>query len=164
MSMTMNANPNRKRLRSNESDGCFALQRKTFVNQQMMDQQDPNKMKRILAKTISLLFQGAKNQDKELVIDQKESLKAVRLLGSGEIDYDMNATSSWLGKKADRKCRQCDRMSIVHADCTNCNLELCEYCGVNCNTCPEKICLNCVTIFHCVSHDLPCCEQCKMFL
>ncbi|XP_052903550.1 uncharacterized protein LOC128310855 [Anopheles moucheti] len=160
----MNASINRKRLRSNESDGCFVLQRKTFVNQQMMDQQDPNKMKRILAKTINLLFQGAKHHDKNLLANQKETLKSVRLLGNGEIDYDMNATSSWLGKKADRKCRQCDRMAIVHAECINCNLELCEYCGVNCNFCPEKICLNCVNIFQCVSHDMPCCEQCKMFV
>ncbi|XP_050072053.1 uncharacterized protein LOC126559933 [Anopheles maculipalpis] len=159
----MSATINRKRMRSCDSEGSFALQRKTFVNQQLIDQQDPNKMKRILAKTINLLFQGAKNHDKDLITNQQESLKAVRLLGGGEIDYDMNATSSWLGKKADRKCRQCDRWAIVHADCINCNLELCEYCGVNCNFCPEKICLNCVTIFECVSHDLPCCEQCKMF-
>uniref|UniRef100_A0A182N3K8 Apoptosis regulatory protein Siva n=1 Tax=Anopheles dirus TaxID=7168 RepID=A0A182N3K8_9DIPT len=146
--MTMNVNISRKRLRSNDSEVCFALQRKTFVNQQMMDQQDPNKMKRILAKTISLLFQGAKNCDKELPLSHRESLKSVRLLGGGEIEYDMNVTASWLGKKADRNCRQCDRLSIVHADCTNCNLELCEHCGVNCNFCPEKICTNCVNIFH----------------
>uniref|UniRef100_A0AAG5DX37 Uncharacterized protein n=1 Tax=Anopheles atroparvus TaxID=41427 RepID=A0AAG5DX37_ANOAO len=163
--MMMSASVNRKRLRSNDSDGCFAMQRKTFVNQHMIDQHDSSKMKQIQAKTLSLLFQGAKKQPKSPdVIGYKESLKTVRLLGGGEIDYGLHTASSWMEKKADRKCRLCDRMSLIHIDCTNCNLELCEYCGINCSYCPEKICLNCVNIFHCETHERPCCEQCKIFV
>ncbi|XP_053680611.1 uncharacterized protein LOC128731511 [Anopheles nili] len=160
----MSVNANRKRMRSNDNEGCFSLQRKTFVNQHVMERQDTNKMKQIQAKTINLLYQGAKKNDLASATGRTDSLKSIRLLGGGEIDYDMNATSTWVGKKADRKCRMCDRMSIIHADCRNCNLELCEYCGVNCNFCPEKICVNCVNIFQCESHDVPCCEECKMFV
>ncbi|XP_058118915.1 uncharacterized protein LOC131289251 [Anopheles ziemanni] len=163
--LMINMPVNRKRLRSNDSDVCFAMQRKTFVSQHMMDQQDASKMKQIQAKTISLLFQGAKKQSKApILIDRKEALRSVRLLGGGEIDFDVGAASSWIEKKPDRKCRLCDRMAIIHVECTNCNLELCEYCGINCSNCPEKICMNCVNIFHCERHEKPCCDQCKMFV
>ncbi|XP_052861710.1 uncharacterized protein LOC128268616 [Anopheles cruzii] len=165
--MVMGVNSqNRKRLRSDDSEGCFVTQKKTFVNQRLLDRQDSEKMKQIQARTIGLLFEGAKKHSKVGggPICGKESFRSVRLLGGGEIDYDPASVSAWVTKKADRHCRLCDQWSIVHTDCTNCNLELCEYCGVDCSNCPEKICLNCVKLFQCESQDKPCCEQCKMFL
>ncbi|XP_058829363.1 uncharacterized protein LOC131688830 [Topomyia yanbarensis] len=155
---------NRKRLRSNDEGGHLILQRKKFINQQQMDQQDERKMRQVQEKTINMLFQGAKTFNRlPPGVCQSECLAHVRLVGGGEIDFNMRNCPSWLEKKADRKCRICDRLSLVHADCVNCNLELCEHCGISCNYCPEKICLNCVNIFNCQNSDVPCCERCKIF-
>ncbi|XP_055628060.1 uncharacterized protein LOC129769678 [Toxorhynchites rutilus septentrionalis] len=158
----MNFNTKRKRLRSDDG-GDYHVQRKMFVNQQLVDRQDEQKMKQIHAKTINMLFMGSRKADAKPLLCQRECLKHVRLLGGGEYDFDINNCPAWVEKKADRKCRICDRQSLVHADCINCNLELCEFCGISCNYCPEKICMNCVNIFNCRSSDVPCCERCKIF-
>ncbi|EDS33612.1 conserved hypothetical protein [Culex quinquefasciatus] len=162
--LVMNLNGNRKRLRSDDGEGGhLVLQRKMFINQQRMDQQDERKMKQIQDKTINMLFMGAKNNRQRPAVCQRECLRHVRLLGAGEYDFDAHSCPSWMEKKPDRKCRICDRQSAVHAECTNCNLELCEYCGVSCQHCPEKICMNCVNIFNCQTSNVPCCERCKIF-
>ncbi|XP_055535006.1 uncharacterized protein LOC129724288 isoform X2 [Wyeomyia smithii] len=158
-----NMNCNRKRMRSDDDCGV-ALQRKMFIDQHRMDQQDENKMKRIQEKTINMLFQGAKISHQQAPgTCAGACLRHVRLLGGGETDFDFHQCPSWIEKKPDRKCRICDRLSMVHADCVNCNLELCEYCGFSCSYCPEKICMNCVNLFNCQNSDVPCCERCKIF-
>ncbi|XP_058466656.1 uncharacterized protein LOC131439538 [Malaya genurostris] len=154
---------NRKRLRSDDDGGALVLQRKMFINQQRMDQQDERKMKQIQDKTLNMLFRGSKIHRLPPEVCQTECLAHVRLIGGGEIDFDLRNCPSWLERKTDRKCRICDRLSLVHADCINCNLELCEHCGISCNFCPDKICLNCVNIFNCQNAELPCCERCKIF-
>lgn len=122
----------------------------------------------LLEKTINMLFLGAKTSSQQRPgVCQRECLRHVRLLGGGEYDFDITNVScgskiipnvrkcltninrqcpAWMAKKADRECRNCDRVSLVHADCTNCNLEMCEFCGISCHYCPEKICMNCVNI------------------
>ncbi|XP_055600241.1 uncharacterized protein LOC129749327 [Uranotaenia lowii] len=163
--MTMDFNCSRKRLRSadGEEDGPFALQRKMFISQQRIDQQDQRKMRQIEQKTLNMLFLGAKTNQKLTQTCQRECLRHVRLLGGGECQFDTHSCPAWIEKQPDRKCRVCDRMSLVHAECTNCNLELCEHCGISCGHCPDKICMSCVNLFNCQNMDIPCCERCKIF-
>nr|XP_029731199.1 uncharacterized protein LOC109399560 [Aedes albopictus]XP_029731200.1 uncharacterized protein LOC109399560 [Aedes albopictus]XP_029731201.1 uncharacterized protein LOC109399560 [Aedes albopictus] len=156
----------RKRARSEDdadADCPFVMQRKMFVNQIQMDRRDERKMRQIEEKTVNMLFLGAKTSSRQQGVCQRECLRHVRLLGAGEYDFDLANCPQWMGKKADRKCRICDRQSVVHADCTNCNLELCEFCWISCHYCPEKICMNCVNLFNCQNSDVPCCERCKIF-
>ncbi|KAL1378656.1 hypothetical protein pipiens_003931 [Culex pipiens pipiens] len=113
--LVMNLNGNRKRLRSDDGEGGhLVLQRKMFINQQRMDQQDERKMKQIQDKTINMLFMGAKNNRQRPAVCQRECLRHVRLLGAGEYDFDVHSCPSWMEKKPDRKCRICDRQSAVH--------------------------------------------------
>ncbi|XP_065084038.1 uncharacterized protein LOC135706348 [Ochlerotatus camptorhynchus] len=166
--LVMNVNcKRRKRMRSDDGDGGdgpFVMQRKMFINQLQVDRQNEQKMRQIEEKTMNMLFLGAKTSSQQRPgVCQRECLKHVRLLGTGEYDFDIANCPAWMAKKADRECRICDRISLVHADCTNCNLELCEFCGISCHYCPEKICMNCVNIFNCRNSDVPCCERCKIF-
>ncbi|EDS29575.1 conserved hypothetical protein [Culex quinquefasciatus] len=160
--LVMNLNGNRKRLRSDDGEGGhLVLQRKMFINQQRMDQQDERKMKQIQDKTLNMAGHG---WPKTTVSDRPSAS------GSAFDTSVYSALASttltlivWMEKKPDRKCCICGPHSAVHAECTNCNLELCEYCGVSCQHCPEKICMNCVNIFNCQTSNVPCCERCKIF-
>ncbi|XP_053688141.1 uncharacterized protein LOC128737512 [Sabethes cyaneus] len=161
--LMMNDTRNRKRLRSDDDSGSVP-QRKLFVNQQRIDQQDERKMRLIQEKTMNILFRGAISSNQQPPATcHSACLRHVRLLGGGETEFDFHQCPSWIEKKPDRKCRLCDRLSLVHADCVNCNLELCEYCGFNCSFCPDKICTNCVNLFNCQKSNAPCCERCKIF-
>uniref|UniRef100_U5EQ68 Apoptosis regulatory protein siva n=1 Tax=Corethrella appendiculata TaxID=1370023 RepID=U5EQ68_9DIPT len=156
----VNIGNNRKRLRSNDSE-TFLMQRKYFVNEKLINSKSESRMKQIEAKTMSLLFQGAKNFTSNK--NNGKNLKCLRLFGNGEFDFEGDVLPSWIPKKPDRKCKKCDKQSSIHFDCINCNLELCEFCGINCFYCKDLICLNCVNIFDSGTIDNPCCENCKMF-
>lgn len=53
---------------------------------------------------------------------------------------------SWVPDIPDRKCKCCSKNARLHADCVNCNLDLCEFCGINCANCDEPLCTNCITL------------------
>ncbi|KAJ6645528.1 hypothetical protein Bhyg_00734 [Pseudolycoriella hygida] len=129
---------NRKRTRSVDIDS--QLQSKYFVNQRMVDLLDENRMKKIFDKTVNLLFEGAKNNAN---VYEGEKLKSVRLDGEGNVTYvDGKGGGAGHVKKA---CSSCNKDSIVQTECSNCNLNLCEFCGVSCVNCLEAhVCKHCV--------------------
>lgn len=165
--MSINQN-NRKRNRSVDAD--FRTQSKYFVNQRMMDSLDQKYMKTIFGKythlmpvsrkgnaltynlfidcadkTVGLLFEGAKNNsnNNRSVECKKEKLKTVRLDGEGNVSF-MDGSA---GNSDKIRCTSCDRDSTIQAECSNCNLCLCEYCGVSCANCLEAhICKHCVQL------------------
>lgn len=169
--MSINQN-NRKRNRSVDAD--VRTQSKYFVNQRMMDSLDQKYMKTIFGKyntafnasngmgniryvnvhlfihcadkTVGLLFEGAKNNsnnNNRTVECKKEKLKTVRLDGEGNVSF----TDGSAGNSDKIRCSSCDRDSLIQAECSNCNLCLCEYCGVSCANCLEAhICKHCVQL------------------
>lgn len=166
---------NRKRYRS-ASNECNENQSKYFINQQIIDQNDANKMKLIHGKnaqlikekheilfnfffpdkTIKLLFKNANakttgnSDDNNLhrgYISKKEQFREnIRLLGNGQIVYLNDNGKNGL-MQSNRKCNLCSKISSVQAiDCSNCNLEICESCGISCMQCNEPLCLSCVRL------------------
>lgn len=88
------------------------------------------------------------------------------LRGDGQINYiDMN--SKFVNEKVSRRCRFCAKPSAIQAtDCINCNLEICEFCGISCIQCNAPLCLSCVQLFGCCDNSVDmnaCCERCKIY-
>lgn len=103
-------------------------------------------------KTIQLLFRNANkisNGGEESPIGTKkleQFRNNVCLLGNGEIKYIAGNKKS-VAENSNRKCRFCSKASTIQAtDCTNCNLEMCEFCGISCVQCNEPLCMSCVRL------------------
>lgn len=79
------------------------------------------------------------------------------------MDYLYIFQPNWIPETSDRSCKICQKSSVIHADCSNCNLELCEFCGFSCVICKEPVCSTCVNLFNCGTIDNPCCEKCKVY-
>lgn len=158
---------NRKRNRSVDND--IPARSKYFVNQRMVDSLDQKYMKKIFGnlkklwsseegkqnikfnsfadKTVGLLFEGAKNNSNNNRVYEckKEKFKNIRLDGDGNIIFLNGAPTS----KSDDKirCASCGRDSLIQSECSDCNLHLCEYCGVSCANCMEAhLCKHCLQL------------------
>lgn len=96
-------------------------------------------------KTVGLLYEGARNNsnNNQLFECKKEKFKTIRLDGEGNAIF-MDGSA---GNTDKLKCISCDRDSTVQSECSNCNLNLCEYCGISCGNCLEAhICKHCVEL------------------
>lgn len=97
-------------------------------------------------KTVGLLFAGARNNannNNQLFECKKDKFKMIRLDGEGNVIF-MDGSA---GNSEKVKCISCDRHSTVQSECSNCNLILCEWCGVSCANCLEAhICKHCVDL------------------
>lgn len=73
------------------------------------------------------------------------------LKGDGQINY-IDATAKFAadsGAKTKRRCRFCAKPSAIQAtDCINCNLEICEFCGISCIQCNAPLCMSCVQLLY----------------
>lgn len=68
------------------------------------------------------------------------------LMGDGQINY-IDVTSKFVNEKITRRCRFCAKPSSIQAtDCINCNLEICEFCGISCIQCNAPLCMSCVQL------------------
>lgn len=68
------------------------------------------------------------------------------LMGDGQINY-INANSKFAVEDKSRRCRFCAKPSTIQAtDCINCNLEICEFCGISCMQCNAPLCMSCVQL------------------
>ena len=72
------------------------------------------------------------------------------LKGDGQINY-IDATNAKFagdtGSETKRRCRFCAKPSAIQAtDCINCNLEICEFCGISCIQCNAPLCMSCVQL------------------
>lgn len=94
---------------------------------------------------MGLLFDGAKNNsnNNSTFECKKEKFKTIRLDGEGNVVF-MDGSAG----QTDRiRCTSCDRDSTIQIECSNCNLNLCEYCGVSCANCLEAhLCKPCVQL------------------
>lgn len=76
------------------------------------------------------------------------------LMGDGQISY-IDANSKFVTEKVSRRCRFCAKPSNIQAtDCINCNLEICEFCGISCIQCNAPLCMSCVQLLY-VSLQFP---------
>lgn len=68
------------------------------------------------------------------------------LMGDGHINY-IDVNSKFVNEKVTRRCRFCAKPSTIQAtDCINCNLEICEFCGISCIQCNAPLCMSCVQL------------------
>lgn len=68
------------------------------------------------------------------------------LMGDGHVNY-IDASSKFATENVSRRCGFCARTSSIQAtDCVNCNLEICEYCGISCIQCNAPLCMTCVQL------------------
>lgn len=97
-------------------------------------------MVKIHQKTLQLLFEGVKNMsDKFLSYN-----KILRLSGNGQIRVLQGYEHIKLPEEAENMCRNCNDYSRISGACANCPRELCELCGISCETCDEFLCKTCV--------------------
>ncbi|KAH8358385.1 hypothetical protein KR200_005388, partial [Drosophila serrata] len=121
------------------------IQRKVWVSQKMSDARDPAKMREVHERTTKMLFEGAAaNQERP---EEHTALhEHYFLLGDGSILLrDMRPDSENPALER-RKSRCCQRQTLIHGTCINCDMDLCEECGYSCSECSEFICRSCVTV------------------
>lgn len=113
-------------------------------------------------KTIRMLFQNANpktlengNNNNNNEIEMKASGgqpltkwqvfgENICLMGDGQINY---VNPKFVNEKISRRCRFCAKPSAIQAtDCINCNLEICEFCGISCIQCNAPLCMSCVQL------------------
>lgn len=106
-------------------------------------------------KTIKLLFKNANNKaENETVARKGEPNKVdqfrdnICLMGNGQINYIMDVQKKApMAVAVQRKCNLCSKQSNIQAvKCTNCNMEMCEFCGISCIQCNEPLCMSCVNV------------------
>lgn len=72
------------------------------------------------------------------------------LMGNGQVNYITPVPSMVTdndNKSVLRRCHLCAKPSTIQAvDCANCNLELCEFCGISCMQCNAPLCLSCIQL------------------
>lgn len=85
-----------------------------------------------------MLFKGAKIQFNSI-----GETDTVLLNGNGLFTVNGKVNQN---KSSNRECNSCMKISLYHADCKNCNLELCEFCGFNCSDCGKFLCNNCINL------------------
>lgn len=114
-------------------------------------------------KTIRMLFQNANpkstdksnnnNNDTEMIPARDVQPMSkwqqfgdnICLMGDGKINYI--ADSKFATQNVSRRCRFCAKPSSIQAtDCINCNLEICEFCGISCMQCNAPLCMSCVQL------------------
>lgn len=118
-------------------------------------------------KTIKMLFQNANpklteksnnNNNNEVEMNAIESENTqpltkwqrfgdnICLMGDGQVNY-IDANSKFAIKPVSRRCGFCAKPSSIQAaDCINCNLEICEFCGISCMQCNAPLCMSCVQL------------------
>lgn len=70
----------------------------------------------------------------------------VFLMGDGQFNYIGNAALHTPAANEPRQCNCGKASNLQRADCSNCNLELCEHCGVSCKQCNVPLCTACVVL------------------
>lgn len=69
------------------------------------------------------------------------------LMGNGEVSYIAGNDAKAPTEGVTRSCRFCAKTSSIQAtDCINCNLEICEFCGISCFQCNSPLCMSCVQL------------------
>lgn len=118
-------------------------------------------------KTIRMLFQNANpklmekgNNNNNNDVEMKTAARTeayplskwqefgenICLMGDGHINY-IDTNSKFVTEKVSRRCRFCAKPSSIQAtDCINCNLEICEFCGISCIQCNAPLCMSCVQL------------------
>lgn len=148
----------RKRLRSEESAEIFTTQTKVFVNPQIAIKSDQKAMNKIHDKTMSLLFKGAK-----MVPNPENSPVRVKINGTGKIEVPKKPEDKEADQGKKNKC--CLKPAKLQVNCSNCGLDICEFCGFSCASgCNKFLCRNCIVLFECGTLDEPKCENCKLFV
>lgn len=164
----MSSETARKRTRSADDLLGGTPQLKYFVNQKLLNMKDEEKMNKIYGKinialihtmsikihlipekTVQMLFKGAQPQVEQTVPTEKEltlnHIKEINLTGNGLMNcYGKDKLPVWVSEATNRLCRYCYKSSKVHVDCQNCNIDMCEFCGLSCFDCREPICNSCV--------------------
>lgn len=70
------------------------------------------------------------------------------LKGDGQINY-IDAKAKLPSEEVLRRCGFCAKPSSIQAtDCVNCNLEICEFCGISCLQCNAPLCMSCVQLLY----------------
>lgn len=95
-----------------------------------------------------MLFDGAANQEQAAAGKQEAPAlhEHYQLLGDGSIllrDMRPDAVNPCLER---RNSRCCQRHTLIHGNCINCTMDLCEECGYSCTECSKFICRSCVTV------------------
>lgn len=108
-----------------------------------------------LDKTIKLLFKNAnakesndkndRNNETNGYINKMDRFRqSIRLSGNGYVIY---LKDKIVGDRIGRKCGLClKQSSLEKIDCINCNLEICESCGISCVQCNGPLCVSCVRL------------------
>lgn len=109
-------------------------------------------------KTLKMLFQNANtkpannnNENESIPMDQSTTKRQqfgdiISLMGNGQINY-IDANSKPGSENLSRRCKYCAKPSSIQAtDCVNCNLEVCEFCGISCIQCNAPLCMSCVQL------------------
>lgn len=109
-------------------------------------------------KTLKMLFQNANtkpannnNENESIPMDQSTTKRQqfgdiISLMGNGQINY-IDPNSKLGSENLSRRCKYCAKPSSIQAtDCVNCNLEVCEFCGISCIQCNAPLCMSCVQL------------------
>lgn len=121
----------------------------------------------ITDKTIKMLFQNANpkstdksstnnNNNNDVEMNLEENVQPLTkwqqfgdnicLMGDGQVNY-IDTKSKFATENISRRCRFCAKPSSIQAtDCINCNLEICEFCGISCMQCNAPLCMSCVQL------------------
>lgn len=121
--------------------------------------------KKFTDKTIQMLFRNANtksnnNNNNELTAEPKmngtnhSSTKWNKfddnmcLMGNGQVNYVTPDPKMVIDNSSVvRRCHLCAKPSTIQAiDCVNCNLELCEFCGISCMQCNAPLCVSCIQL------------------
>uniref|UniRef100_A0A1B0CA90 Apoptosis regulatory protein Siva n=1 Tax=Lutzomyia longipalpis TaxID=7200 RepID=A0A1B0CA90_LUTLO len=137
--------------RKHSGDETFIPQSKIFLSEKVVENNNIEKMEKIFEKTHKMLFTGANKPTEENI--SKALPQQILLSGNGEVrDTQTNAL---LRPETKRNCSGCLKTSTFHTTCTNCNLELCEFCGYTCTWCRKGICEACIKIYSCGTIEHP---------
>ncbi|GAB0095712.1 hypothetical protein DMENIID0001_111290 [Sergentomyia squamirostris] len=157
---------NCKRKRDESEEEEFLRQKKVFVNERIVENNNVEKLSKIYEKTHKILFAGANQRCNQKDTGEKSTLcyQSVLLCGNGEV---RDATTNNVNNLPDslvKSCSGCLKFSTkFHGICINCNLELCEFCGYSCSNCQKEICEPCIKMYNCGSFENPICGNCRIY-
>ncbi|XP_055703847.1 apoptosis regulatory protein Siva-like [Phlebotomus papatasi] len=148
--------------RKHSGDDSFTPRCKIFLNEKIVENNNVEKLSKIYEKTHKMLFSGANRKSTDDPNAQSSS-KAVFLCGSGEV-RDVQTNALIHPESHPRSCSGCLKASTgYHTTCSNCNLELCEFCGYTCLWCRKGICETCIKLYNCGSLERPICDNCSIY-
>lgn len=114
-------------------------------------------------KTIRMLFQNANKSGEKVNNNNNNEIamttvqhpmskwqqfgETICLMGDGQVNYIDADAAKCATENVSRRCRFCAKPSAIQAtDCINCNLEICEFCGISCMQCNAPLCMSCVQL------------------